>query len=114
MTKDQASHKLSAIRTQCSEILGLLEQLPPSSVSAAAIRNRTAQLRGELETEFLRTQPERVQKSMTIFELSIYAPTIEEAWKESGIRRLKIEGKIDWKWKEVIEAVTYKLSKYVP
>ncbi len=50
---------------------------------------------------------------MTIFELSVYAPTIEEAWKESGIRRLSVEWKADWKWKETIEAVTYKVSKYM-
>jgi hypothetical protein len=29
---------------------------------------------------------------MTIFELSIYSPTIEETWKDSGITRLKIDG----------------------
>jgi hypothetical protein len=113
MTKDEASHKLRAIGTQCSEILGLFEQLPPSPVSAAAIRNRTAKLRQELEAEFVRTQPERAQKNMTIFELSVYAPTIEEAWKESGIRRLRAEEKIDWKWKDVIEAVAYKVSRYL-
>ena len=29
---------------------------------------------------------------MSIFELSIYSPTIEETWKDSGIRRLKLDG----------------------
>jgi hypothetical protein len=113
MTKNEASQRLREIGTQCSEVLGLLEELPPSSVSAAAIRTRTAKLQQELESEFLRTQPERAQRTMTIFELSVYSPTIEETWKESGIRRLKMEGEIDWKWKEVIEAVAYNVSKYL-
>ncbi len=113
MTRQEASQKLRLIGTQCVEILGLLEQLPPHPISEAAIRNRTTELKQEIESEYVRTQPERAQRSMTIFELSVYAPTIEEVWKESGIRRLKVEGKIDWKWKEVIETVAYKVSKYV-
>ena len=113
MTKEEASQKFRLIGTQCVETLRLLEQLPQNPISEAAIRSRTTELKQELESEFVRTQPERAQRSMTIFELSVYSPTIEEAWKESGIRRLKVEGKIDLKWKEVIEAVAYKVSKYV-
>ncbi len=98
---------------QCSEILHLLERLPPDPAAEAAIRSRTMDLKQGLESEYIRTQPERAQRSMTIFELSVYSPTIEEAWKESGIRRLKVDGKIDWKWKDVIEAVAYKVAKYL-
>jgi hypothetical protein len=36
--------------------------------------------------------PEYSKSNMTLFELITYAPTIEEVWKETGIRRLKIEG----------------------
>jgi len=32
---------------------------------------------------------------MSIFELSIYSPTIEETWKDIGIRRLKLDGAIN-------------------
>lgn len=91
----------------------MLEELPPDPASEVAIRSRTTELKRELESEFIRTQPERAQRSMTIFELSVYSPTIEETWKESGIRRLKIEGQIDWKWKDVLEGVAYKVSKYL-
>jgi hypothetical protein len=114
MTKEEATQKLRLIGTQCSEILRLLEQLPTDPVADAAIRNHTTDLRQGLESEYIRTQPERAQRSMTIFELSVYAPTIEEAWKQSGIRRLKVGGKVDLKWKEVIEAVAYKSSQYLP
>jgi hypothetical protein len=50
---------------------------------------------------------------MSIFELSIYSPTIEETWKDTGIRRLKVEGAIDRNWSEVFEAAVYKISKYL-
>jgi len=51
---------------------------------------------------------------MSIFELSVYSPTIEETWKGTGIRRLKIDGPINEKWRETLEAVVYKVSKYLP
>jgi hypothetical protein len=79
----------------------------------AEIRKLTAQLKQELEAEFTRTLPERAQRSMSLFELSVYSPTIEETWKDSGIRRLKIEGTVDGRWREVLEAVVYKTSKYL-
>lgn len=113
MTKEEATRRLRLIGTQCSEILRLLEQLPANPAADAAIRSHTADLKQGLESEYIRTQPERAQRSMTIFELSVYAPTIDEVWKKSGIRRLKVEGKFDWKWKEVIEAVAYKVSQYL-
>jgi hypothetical protein len=50
---------------------------------------------------------------MSIFELSVYSPTIEEMWKDTGIRRLKVEGAITGNWSEVLEAVVYKTSKYL-
>ncbi len=113
MTKEEASQRLRLIGRRCVEILSLLEQLPPNSASEAAIRSQTTELKRELESEFVRTQPERAQRSMTIFELSVYSPAIEEAWKDSGIRRLKLEGKIDRKWKEVMESVAYTALKYL-
>jgi hypothetical protein len=50
---------------------------------------------------------------MSIFELSIYSPTIEETWKNSGIRRLKLDGVINGDWSEMFEAMVYKISKYL-
>jgi hypothetical protein len=45
-----------------------------------------------LQEEYDRIMPEYSKSNMTLFELIAYAPTIEEVWKETGIRRLKIEG----------------------
>jgi len=113
MTHDEAIQRLQSIKNQGLQVLRLLEEEHRSATSDAEIRNRTAQLRGEIEAEYARTLPTRIQKSMSIFELSIYSPTIEETWKDTGIRRLKLEGAINGDWNEVFEAVVYKISKYV-
>jgi hypothetical protein len=52
-------------------------------------------------------------KSILPFELTVYSPTIEEVWKETGLSRLKIEAMISKRWREVFEAVAYETSKYV-
>ena len=113
MKHDEAIQRLQSIKGQGLQVLRLLEEEPRTAASDAEIRNLTAQLRGELEAEHARTLPTRAQKSMSIFELSVYSPTIEETWKDSGIRRLKLDGAINGDWGEVIEAVVYKISKYL-
>jgi hypothetical protein len=70
-------------------------------------------LKRSLQEEYDRIIPERTQKSMTLFEMTVYSPTIEEVWKETGISRLKVDGRITKKWREVFEAVVYETSKYV-
>jgi hypothetical protein len=57
--------------------------------------------------------PKRAQKTMSVFELSAYSPTIEETWKKSGISRLKIGGTLDQKWQEPLAAVVNKVGKYL-
>jgi hypothetical protein len=114
MKRDEVLQKLQSIKSQGFQILDLLEAAPRTSLHEADIRKLTTRLRVELETEYAQTLPERVQKSMSIFELSVYSPTIEETWKGTGIRRLKIDGPINEKWRETLEAVVYKVSKYLP
>jgi hypothetical protein len=113
MKRDEAIQRLQSIKSQGLQVLRLLEEKPRSAASDAEIRNRTVQLREELEAEYTRTLPTRAQKSMSIFELSIYSPTIEETWKDSGIRRLKLDGAINGDWSEAFEVVVYKISKYL-
>jgi hypothetical protein len=79
----------------------------------AEIRDLVIWLKNELETECRRMLPERVQRAMTLFELSVYSPTIEEAWTGTGIRRLRTDGTPSQKWYEPLEAVIYKVGKYV-
>ncbi|WP_125487296.1 hypothetical protein [Edaphobacter aggregans] len=55
--------------------------------------------------------PERAQRTMSVFELIVYSPTIEETWKKSRISRLKIDGVPDKKWQHPLEAVIYNAGK---
>ncbi len=57
--------------------------------------------------------PERVQKTLTIFEMSLYSPTIEEAWKGTGISRLNTDSVPDQTWRESLEAVVCKAELYL-
>jgi hypothetical protein len=113
MKRNEALQRLQSIKSQGLQVLRLLDTDPRTAICEAEIRNLTGQLRRELEAECARTLPARAQKAMSIFELSVYSPTIEEMWKETGIRRLKLEGAIDGNWGEVLEAVVYKTSKYL-
>jgi hypothetical protein len=113
MKRDEALQRLQSIASQGLHVLRLLEGEPRTSASEVEIRHLTAQLRREIETEYTRTLPTCAHKAMSIFELSVYSPAIEEMWMDTGIRRLKIEGAITGNWSEVLEAVVYKTSKYV-
>jgi hypothetical protein len=112
MKRDELLCRLQIIKERANQAVRILEAKPQTATTEAEVRVITTWLRDELQREFLRTSPERVQKSMTIFELSVYAPTIEEAWKQSGIKRLKIEGTPNGKWTEALESVIYTACKY--
>ena len=82
------------------------------SVEAQAeIRSLAQWIKDELRNEYDRMSPERAQRTVSVFELTVYSPTIEETWKRSGISRLKTDGVLDQKWQEPLEAVVYNAGK---
>ena len=84
------------------------------SVEAQAeIRSLAQWIKDELRNEYDRMSPERAQRTVSVFELTVYSPTIEETWKRSGISRLKIDDVPDQKWQEPLEAVVYNAGKYL-
>ena len=93
--------------------LRLLESKPLSVAAEAVIQSLTQWIKDELHSEYNRMLPERAQRIMSVFELSVYSPTIEEAWKKSGISRLKTDGALDQRWLEPLEAVVYNAGKYL-
>jgi hypothetical protein len=105
--------RLQKISNNGLRILQRLELLPSTAAKETELRLLAAALKTELQEEYERTLPESSQKGMTLFELTVYSPTIEEAWKQSGISRLKLDGGISDQWRETFEAVIYKTSKYV-
>jgi len=112
MTHSEGIQRLRTISGDAVRLLHLLENQPYTAAQEAELRQLAAALKKSLQEEYDRIIPERTQKSMTIFELTVYSPMIEEVWKETGISRLKIEGAISKRWREVFEGVAYKTSKY--
>lgn len=114
MTREETLQRLQVIRDKGSRALRLLESKPLTDAALAEIQSLARWLKEELQTEYKRTLPEGVQKTMTMFELSVYSPTIEETWKHSGISRLRIDDVPDQRWQEPLEAVVYTAGKYLP
>ncbi len=113
MTRQEALQKLETIKSYGVRVLRLLETSPRTSESDTEIRELTARLKAELQSEHERMLPERVQRTLSMFEISVYSPTIEEAWNGTGISQLKTEGVINGKWAEVMESIVYNTSKYL-
>jgi hypothetical protein len=113
MTRQEILDRLQSIRDKGNEALRLLETNPLSPEAKTEIQSLTRSIKQELQAEYTRMLPERVQKTLTIFEKSLYSPTIEEAWKDTGIGRLKAEGTPDQKWRKPLEAVVYKAGLYL-
>ncbi|WP_263417979.1 hypothetical protein [Terriglobus albidus] len=90
----------------------LLDTWSSSPQHEAELRELATSLKKELQEEYERVIPARSQKNMTLFELTLYSPAIEELWSETGISRLKPDGAITKKWNDIFEDVAYKLSKY--
>jgi len=112
MTHSEGIQRLQTISGDAVRLLHHLERQPCTPAQETELRLLAAALKKSLQEEYGRVIPERTQKNMTLFELTVYSPTIEEVWKETGISRLKIEGTISKRWREVFEAVVYKASKY--
>jgi hypothetical protein len=113
MTREEVLHKLREISNCGTELLRGLDKRPLDQENEAALRVLAQAVQDELRGEYERMLPERVQKTLTVFEISVYSPTIDEAWKGTGVSRLKVDGAITGKWQEVFEAVVYKLTKYL-
>ena len=112
MTHAEGIQRLRTISADAVRLLHQLEIKPCAAAHEILLRQQAAALKKSLQEEYDRVMPERIQKTMSLFELTVYSPTIEEVWKETGISRLKIEGAIGKRWREVFEAVVFKTSKY--
>src|ERR1700731_4588250 len=107
MTRTEILQRLQTIKEKGTQALRLLESKPLSVDTQTEIRSLAQWIKEELLNEYNRMLPERAQKTISVFELSVYSPTIEETWKKGGISRLKIDGTLDQKWQEPLGAVGY-------
>src|ERR1700738_5356031 len=112
MTRDEILQRLQTIKDKGSRALRLLESKPLSAAAQAEIQSLARGIKEELKREYDRMLPERAQRRMTVFELSVYSPTIEKTWKDSSISRLKVDTLPDQRWQEPLEAVVYNAGKY--
>jgi len=113
MTRAEALNRLQTIMNKGSQVLTLLESQPLTADKESEIRHLTRWIQSELRQEYTRMLPAKALKGLSIFELSVYSATIEETWKKSGISRLKIEGTVDQRWRDPLEAVVYHAGKYL-
>jgi hypothetical protein len=113
MTREEVLHKLRGLSNRGTELLSRLDRRPVTPENEAELRLLAQAVQHELRGEYERMLPERVQKTLTLFEISVYSPTIDEAWKGTGMSRLKVDGAITGRWQEVFEAAVYKLTKYL-
>ena len=112
MTRQEGLERLREVSGNCLRILHHLEESLQKGSSEEKVHELAGVVKTQLQLEYDRILPERNQKKITLFELTVYSPTIEEVWTETGISRLKIDGTVSKRWREVFEAVAYKLSKY--
>jgi hypothetical protein len=73
MNHQEARQRLQSFSSKGLHILRLIESNPRTEASEAEIRMVTTRLKEELESEHARTLPERAQRSMSMFELSVGA-----------------------------------------
>src|SRR5260370_33514453 len=99
MTRTEILERLQTIKEKGTQALRLLESKPLSVDTQTEIRSLAQWIKEELHSEANRMLPERAQKTMSVFQLSVYSPTNEETWKKSGISRLKIDGPLDQRWR---------------
>jgi hypothetical protein len=114
MTRTEVLQRLQTIKDKGTRALRLLESKPLSLAREDEIRSLAQWIKEELRNEHNRILLVREQKTMSVFELSVYLPTIEETWKKSGISRLNTDGVLDQRWQEPLEAVVYNAGKYLP
>ena len=114
MTRDEIVSRLKTIREKATRALDLLEEPAPADEAQLEIQSIADWLKKELQNECQRMSPERVQRRMTLLELSVYAPAIQEAWADTGISKLNVDATPNRRWCETMEAICDKAGKYLP
>ena len=72
MTREEVLHKLREISNCGTELLRRLDRRPLDQENEAALRVLAQAVQDELRGEYERMLPERVQRTLTLFEISVY------------------------------------------
>jgi ABC-type transporter Mla MlaB component len=111
MTRLEVLQRLQNIESKAKRALDLLQVQPVSTAALAELQSLVQWLKDELHSEYTRISTERVQRTMTMFELSVYLPTIREAFTDSGIGQLKVDSTPARTWLQPLEVVIDRASK---
>jgi ABC-type transporter Mla MlaB component len=111
MTRLEVLQRLQNIDSKAKRALDLLQVQPVSTAALAELRSLVQWLKDELHSEYTRISTERVQRTMTMFELSVYLPTIREAFTDSGIGQLNVDSTPARTWLQPLEVVIDRASK---
>ncbi len=113
MTRDSILQKLQSIRDRCTEALRLLETTPLSAESQSQVQAIVVELQRELWSEYDRIRSSGVQKTLSLFELSVYSPSVSEAWTRSGIEFLDASVEPDQRWQKTIKALVHVAERHL-
>lgn len=113
MTRVEVLQRLQNIRSEAKRALELLQAQPLTMAAQTEIQSLVQWLKDELHSEHKRISAERVQRTMTMFELSVYSPTIQEALTESGIGQLKADTTPTCTWFQPLEVVVDRAGKHL-
>ncbi len=113
MTRDSILQKLQSIRDRCTEALLLLETTPLSAESQSQVQAIVLELQRELWSEYDRIRSSRGQKTLSLFELSAYSPSVSEAWTRSGIEFLDASAEPDQRWEKTIKALALVAERHL-
>jgi hypothetical protein len=113
MMRVEVLQRLEKIRSKAKRALDLLQAQPVPKAAQDEIQSLVQWLKDELHSEYMRISIQRVQRTMTVFELSVYLPTIREALTDSGISQLKVDSIPARTWFQALEVVVDRASKHL-
>jgi hypothetical protein len=113
LSRDEVVTRLRNLHVKSQRAIDLLEQDNLSAEAEAELRKLIPQLKAEISSEYKRMSPVAIQESMAPEESFFYRPAINEAWADTGLSGLRVEGRPKTHWYPILEAVNTKLHYYL-
>ena len=107
MKRHEVLQKLHHIGMRGTDLLHRIESNPRTDEAEAELRELAQAIQGELRDEYERMHADQWTNSLTVFEISVYSPTICRMWKDTVINGLDVHAEIGAKWQEVFAAIIH-------
>jgi len=112
MSKEEVLGRLRGLHQKSERAADLLSESNISAEAEAELRLLVPQLKNEIRTEYKRMSPMSFQESIGAEEAAFFL-AIQEAWADTGLSGLRIEGRPKTHWHPILEAVNAKLHYYL-